>query len=149
MRQSSWEQLGLVKPDLTAGEKSKITGLTVKDFQKIAQVAMKEEKRQLEEQRALEAAKKATDSTEAQISETWECSACTYANQASLTECEMCQTKNSTVKKSSEEAGDAGATWTCNVCTFINEQDDAACEICSSAKGADRPPEEEEEKKED
>ena len=41
IRQSSWEQLGLSKPELTMEEKSEITGLSVDELKKFSSAAMK------------------------------------------------------------------------------------------------------------
>ena len=41
IRQSSWEQLGLSRPELTMEEKSEITGLSVDELNKFSSAAKK------------------------------------------------------------------------------------------------------------
>lgn len=126
IRKSSWEQLGLTKPEITSEEKCQITGLTLDDFKKIAQYAMKKKHATSQDAAA-----------PAQPADKWACSACTFVNEPALTECEMCETKKKVATKPSDDA--AANSWQCKVCTFMNEQDDTSCEICSSAKGAESP----------
>ena len=57
----TWEQLGLDEPQYTLEDKSEITGISVEEYQKIAEAAMTDEERRL---KAIEDERKAKEQAE-------------------------------------------------------------------------------------
>ena len=102
IRDSDWEQLGLKEPEISIEEKSAVTGISVEEYKRIAEKAMKA--KQDAEEKKLRKAEEAKMKAEGKVPvpkeepakestnylQPWNCSACTFRNSHVNKVCEAC-----------------------------------------------------------
>lgn len=64
----------------------------------------------------------------------WNCPCCTFNNLIFETQCELCCTKNPSVKIAKAPSSSKISGWECDGCTFVNNDGSNECQICGTAK---------------
>ena len=88
------------------------------------------------------------DSANRRTAGEWTCANCTYKNQDTDIECQICEhapwkqdikgqlvsvAQNQASAEGFSQNGDqAGSTWTCNACTIVNKSTDDKCSVCET-----------------